>query len=78
MIESRNVCRMDLLWEEIRSIESLTPVEVASILGKAGMTRNSKDWHDYEKAKGIIFQGHWINSEIYSEHIEAITNYLGL
>ncbi|NIO18570.1 hypothetical protein GTN42_03895 [bacterium] len=78
MIESRNICKTDLLLEELKSIESLTPIEIESILERAGIKRNSDDYQDYELAKHLIFNGQWVTPEIYNHLLNVIADYLGV
>ncbi len=45
-------------------------------LAKCGFKRNCEDWHEYERAKQLIFGDEW--DPKYYQKIEWITEYLGL
>ena len=53
--------------------------ELECLLAQNGIYRNSKDWKDYSKAKGLFTGGfEWIDQDKYHELIAYTFDYLGL
>ena len=53
----------------------MTKQEIETLLRQNGITRNSKSYQDYERAKEIIIRGPMSDKE-YSFKIKVITNYV--